>query len=315
MFTPPKESELHKLFDEAAKDPNIVTKAVESASDLTGTIAVTMTANQITSKTLETEALAQIENEEIRAEFKKAYQDYLDLYARLNIVIPTLDEFIELGVDFAKLAKAHNQMKRDGLKPEFVISTPLPLAPDHTGASWREMFSDLTDDPIIYLRRLGDHEDDNQGEGPGLWVSEGISPISDQILAQEQSRIIERQTDDTRLIERPSNRLWTIVLIPGTAEPQHLNSTHSAHEGKHPSVSQLLALQAKLITKGELPIDCDATSTMVNETYNVTFKKGEPTLRSSLDISYNSYHRQIFVNYSGLSTPTGGVGARLIVWG
>jgi hypothetical protein len=268
------------------------------------------------------EVLKQITNPETQKKFETAKQTYAKLWERINLTSPSLDEFAAAGVNFAKLAQTfeqmEEQMERDSLEPRIVISKPMPLAPDGSGNSWRELYTQLTADSIsdklpnprlksCYPRN---HDDDN-GNDPGLWVNSDIYKQSQSILEQEVKRIEAGRTNSTiHPVDDSSNSPWTIAILPGTTKPQQLDTDHTTNQGRHVSVSQYLALQAALIQTGESPIDNE-----VDDPYfswmNETLSEGSQALR----VSCLSELGRVRVFNLSAKFSDAYLGTRLVRWG
>ena len=253
-----------------------------------------------------------------------------------GLVVPSVTELHDAGVDFAKLERGYEGYKAAGMEPEFIIAPmDLPLQ------GWKDIYSNLCQwqdtnhsDSAFRLK--------NPGDGDGLWVANVVkdswSSLSQQ--AVEKTPGIGLNTGDGLIA-------WKALVVPTASKSKGGLVTHTSHDltTRYNKLDAQIALvrSAHLLTPSEgviipqnahMPIGAQLTlqalrihnkQPLMHEkiggfcafTWNAgTFTvDGEATLRAPA-AGWYSANGQVRVDSGGAADRSvGGIGVRLPVWG
>jgi hypothetical protein len=219
----------------------------------------------------------------------------------MELAAPSVEQFMQAGVDFGHLASEYERMEIAGLQPEMVVTPVLPVVPtDSTSGSWSELYESLTSDKTIPNNPLQARDD-----GKGLYVNDDVRGAATELYDSERSLVSGSD------IHSVDDWAWTIALIPTTAKPQELSTPHTDKEtdtlsSQHATISQYLTLQATRIQAGETPVDADTYTWLAG-----TFENGAQAPRGS----WFSGDGQVVVSWNRVGDQNDGIGVRLPVWG
>ena len=205
--------------------------------------------------------LERVTNLEIRERIEKSYElttkmarEYLDLDE-----IPTPEDMAASGVDHAWLADEYKRMEVEGLQPRFILAPHgLGLGNTDSGHGWRRGFSKVRQDISIPNNPLK-----QQPDGDGLWVNDDAAvnwhvfdkaPEITTMPGAATLPIYETTAPDGATVQ------WTLRLIPGAPQPQHLNVSYeeaTAQGVAHQAISEMLTDKLTAIMQGEEPSDKD----------------------------------------------------------
>jgi hypothetical protein len=222
---------------------------VSVSNQVSGEVSETEGAlERIDSDTPGANSLNLIKDEVLRGEVEQAWLDYTALYKRIGLTAPTLDKlaedniyFLSSIIDYDLISRSDHSHRARPKRPEFIISTPLPLAPNGSGASWKELLDILINDPTTprwdnkYFR---------------FTIDKTTYDKSDQVLAKEIALLQQDQTNGDIHIVEQDDRPWTMTVIEDVKHAPRLDA--ETYE-RSVSVSQLLALNAKLAQTGKIP--------------------------------------------------------------
>jgi len=240
---------------------------------------------------------------DMRELVEKSFLQTEQLFARMELAAPSIEQFIQAGVDFGHLASEYERMEIAGLQPELVVTPVLPVVPTAlTSGSWSELYESLTEDKTIPNNPLQARDD-----GKGLYINDDVQQIAGELYDSELNLV--RSADVHSINEGGWG--WTIALLPTTAKPQELSTPHTDKEvdalsSQHATISQYLTLQATRIQAGETPVDADTYTWLAG-----TFENGAQAPRGYWD----SDDGQVYVGWDGSSYQYDGIGVRLPVWG
>ena len=163
-------------------------------------------------------AFAGLGDERVRHRFEAAFELAARVLSRLGLSVPEPEEFEAAGVDLAALGAACAAEDR---------LTPVP-APHGLGAEdWRALYAG---DPELLL------------------ASEIVRDFA------ELDRVAEPGIPRVSEVDARGRSLsWTLRLIPADEAPPLLGLAHAS--GPHPSLPEMLLLQAMRAAAGETPVD------------------------------------------------------------
>ena len=209
------------------------------------------------------------------------------LFARLNLTLPSPDQLVASGVDFAALGTAHERMSTEGLEPRFV------LAPSLNTGDWQQLYAELEADQSV--------NQDGRIKSGGLYIDDTVSSAWDTLSDVPDSVPVTLNS----AAEGSCN--WTLRLIPGTNRPTETNIAHNdPNYPDKPTVHEYLTLQASLLQAGEDPID-DSTWTWLNGMFENDSQA--PVGR------WNPDDGRVGLSYDDVGDRDDSLGVRLPVWG
>jgi hypothetical protein len=224
--------------------------------------------------------------------------------------LPSPEAFVNAGFDVTRYQAEYEQMKAEGEKPQVNLVMHLPLAPQRTGykLNYRTMLAEMTADRTIPNNPLQLFADNNKGEGPGLWVNSNIyNETNSQLYQQEIDLIKSEAAQGNCHYAEIDGIIYTLGLISGTDEPQKLNTTYTANQDSHSTISDLLTLGIDHILEGKTPVDED-TYTWAYGTYG---NEGS----HAANVDWYSGDGRFDVGGRDASASYGRLGSRRRVWG
>ena len=190
------------------------------------------------------EGFYQIENSETQSIFEASFTETEQLFGRIDIVVPTVDQCIGAGVNLVLLGAAYERMCNNKLEPIVVLSPNLDLP------SWRLLYSRLVND------KVANHDERIKDNGLSI----------DHETAVQWSAIATLP-DSVPIVTTPDGLLaWSIRLIPGAPKGVGVYRTHRWNQA-HPTVSEYLSLQAVRLQSQQEPIDTGASVCWLNGSY------------------------------------------------
>lgn len=172
-----------------------------------------------------------------RTSFDGAFSTAERLFAAVGVPVPEAADFAAAGVDFAGLAGV---LAADAAAANTLSLVPV-LAPHGLGAEWwRERYVEfgglvLAGDVIAEFRAF-----DSAPEG----TRTGDIPV---VVAPRAA--VDSGHTAVGEIE------WILRLVPAGAAPVHVNLNYRAGGAEHPSLPEMLALQAGRMSQGLAPVD------------------------------------------------------------
>lgn len=224
--------DLRRIYEQNKTD-GIVS---ESASSV-GIEALKDIVHAETEKAQTTARLDQINNPEFRKAFSEAMNETEHLFERINMTVPTPDNFSETGVDFNDLAAVYENMYHKNLQPEIVIS------PSLVGINeWSEIYESIQDDDTIqnnplFLRAGPDGE------------------MEDPLQVLPEAKANWDDFNSPTLADVPIFDGWTIRIVPGlvTSEDYHIPDD----AGESMTLPEYLTLQARFCQREERLMDSE----------------------------------------------------------
>jgi hypothetical protein len=190
-----------------------------------------------------------IPNPEVRTALESTLETAKAVYEHPDLEnphqVPDLQQFLDVGVDLIKLTDDYLEMQDNNLEPIIVI------APTLHASEQINVFNNLTKQgsaiPNNPLRKRSYNI-------IGIALTDSIEAHADAIFEQELDRT-KSNLNIHSVTGATDQTTWSISIVPGTEEPQHMNTPHAANRGNHISFSTYLAMQAELIQQGKSPID------------------------------------------------------------
>ena len=176
--------------------------------------------------------------------FETSFEIAKQIFDRINLAIPTVEECALAGIDLGALGEAYEQMQADGLEPAIVLAPNLDLV------SWHDIYKDLEED--IAVNR------DDHIENGGLSV--------DNIVDGEWAKLVTPPNDVPVVSAHDGEHSWTLRLIPSTPQPAETVVDHDYNEAAHPTISEYLSLQAARLQTSQDPLDADRYTWLNNST-------------------------------------------------
>lgn len=227
--------ERNRARDRAAGEPLVGELSVRSLADVVK--SATTEAEDQRSNSLG--GLDQILNLDVRQAFEDSFVVTEQLFDRVNLVAPTIEQCVDAGVDLEVLANAYECLQTEGLEPAIV------LAPNLRMDEWRQLYLRLADDPVT--------NSDSFLLGSGFYVNLDVARKWDSLATSPS---------DTSTILIPSARSragealsWSLRLIPATPRPTIANIAHDHNQANHPTICEYLTLQATRFQNHQEPID------------------------------------------------------------
>jgi hypothetical protein len=248
-------------------------------------------------------------HEKLKAAFNLAERraDYV------GAISPTPEDFALAGWDSeatSSFQQQYEQMEAAGLKPQVILTMHLPLAPKSADDSlnFRTLFTNMTADKTIPNRPLKNRQDDNKGDGPGLWVDSDVynETVSSQLYQQEIDLIKQTAEQGNGHYVEIGGIIYTLSIIPGTDRPQDLGTSHTANQGRHSTPSQLLTQNIDRLLQGEPPVDSQTCTWAYG-----TFEDGA----RAVVVDWSPEYGQVYVSWVHVGYSDGSLGARLSVRG
>lgn len=180
----------------------------------------------------------QIGNLDTKQVFETSFREIEQLFDRINITTPTVEQCIRAGVDLMALCVAYERMQLEGLEPALV------LAPQLEKASWYDLYQKMTED--------------EQGINSSILLKNGGLFVTPQVAAQwSRLSTLPMGTPVIQVSKNsePSAQLyyWSLRLIPAT--PRAPVATMDCSRIDYPTVNEYLSLQAIRIQARKDPID------------------------------------------------------------
>lgn len=184
-----------------------------------------------------------------RSAFDAAFRTADLLFGAAGLAVPDADDFALAGLDLTLLGAEWAASRSEGQGPVAPL-TPV-IAPHGLGSEWwLARFATLRGNaeiPDNPLRASGD------GDGLALApdVLAGFRAFDTAPAGTRSGRVpvVPMPGAGTREVE------WTLRLVPSGAKPVHVNLNHRAGGAEHPTLPEMLALQAGRILHGEPPVD------------------------------------------------------------
>jgi len=251
---------------------------------------------------LHSSGLETISNPETSQNIETAFDLAKNLYERINLEIPTPDDFAEAGVDFKAFALAVEQMEKQDKQPQVIISPSLSLD------QWTKLYDNLTKDSNIKDNPLRSHD-----RGNGLRRSDSAKNIVNATESNNNPNTIGAITKDTSIhIYTDANDIsWTISAIPTMEEPEARGQTYQdilddPKQGPKvlPTMHEYLSLQASRITNQQPPMNPN-TSTWLRDNDG----------SRALIAGWGPDDGRVFVGGSSFGGSSVSLGLRPPVWG
>lgn len=242
----------------------------------------------------------------IKELFLANYHTTQEVFASIDLELPSLADFELTGTNFKKLAAGYKTMAKLGLEPEVVFAPILP------SEQWEQVFKTIENNL---------HDDTDKLNG-GLWISEDAKNSWDKLQGTSNVVAINGQG-------------WQVSVVPGTEKTPVLDIDHNFTYGNeesdaieklvetlqlnmnddvtyeveaaHPTIATYLTFQA--IKKHMLqPLTDESTATWLDGEIVISSKVRSP-------VGLLSDSGQVHVILYGVTDRYNDLGARLTIYG
>lgn len=219
----------------------------------------------------------QVDDLEVKLAFEVSFAEAKQLYDRINLVIPTVEQFVDGGVDLVELADNYARMEAEGLEPALV------LAPELHFTRWSQLYEHLAID-------LPSNVDGNQLSRGGIDVGPATMRYKDEL---------ERLPGSVpRIVLSGAGPAWHLRLASANLQALIIGDQDQYYQ---PTVDEYLSLQAARLQAGLLPLD-DERCVWLSGTF--TFP-GDNILRAPIAY-WSSTYKHVRISYCSQQSPTVG---------
>ena len=241
---------VHARNGQTGQDPAAPDHAIEAALD-----DARAEGNPVLSR------VPSIVNVSARDALDEAFLTAERLFGESGVPVPDSGDFALAGLNLTALGATWAASRGAGQGSDTLL-TPVLAAHGLGAAWWRARFAALRADSAIEdnpLRATGN----DSGDGDGLTLAPDVIAgfrVFDAVPEGARtgavpvvlgSRASARDSSDRSIGEVE----WTLRLIPSGPTPVHVNLNHRAGGAEHPTLPEMLALQAGRILQGEPPVD------------------------------------------------------------
>ena len=234
----------------------------------------------------------QLSSPDVRHNFEETFTAAEELFGRIDLAIPTIEQYISAGTNLGVLSTCYEHMKDEGLEPTAVLSPNLDLI------SWKQIYHSLKVDLEV--------------NGLGPLSSNELSVASLMVDQWDNAATLPDSVPTVPLPHTESyigeTLHWSLRLIPGTSR-SGTSVGRGYSQSVHPTVGEYLSLQAIRLQAHQKPLDTH-TSTWLNGSFDVIWNNDPVTPIGYWDLN----SKCLSISLANISRQDGDIGARSPAW-